>query len=408
MTTTPEPHSVKSLFGDRNFRRYIFADNLTLMGDCAFFIFLLWAGEQLSDNPAVVGGLLTAHILPRIALKLYGGKVADRVEPQRILFWCNLVQASALGGISLWSVLADDKSVFVLYGLAIVIGVVNAFLIPATVSAVPRIASDDQLQAANRVVETLGYVAQFGGIGLAGVLLQFGGITFAAAGCGGMYLLSGILFAGVRVKFHIVADEAADNGAIKQGLRYVWRTPVLRGSMLLVFFTSLAVKGPINIGLLLLITEKLGLGPLLFSIAYMFYSVGGVVSAAVLGGKKFKSPGRLMVLEFVVMGIVFMSLALATNFWLVAIGFVLLGGLSSLSTVVGKTWQQKNTSKSKLGIVAATRDLSEIALEPVSRGLTGVLAGLSLEGMLLLSGAYLLVSSGIVAKFNPVLIRREH
>lgn len=385
----------------KEFRRYIAADALSVIGDNLFFIMLLWLGQEVSGNAAITGVLLTVHILPRILLKLYGGKIADLHAPQRIVAVCLVAQALVLILACGWLQLGG-AALPILFAIAGLFGTINAFLLPATLSIAPRIISHRRLGRLNQTIEISGYAAQFVGIAVAGILLIFGAVATMLC-LAGVYLVAASMFIGVRL---VEAEPIAIKRSIKTTLRYVWRQPVLRGSGLLVLLTSVAVKGPINIGLLLVVTAQLGYGSVAFSSIYLLYSIGGLVMGVLLGSRQQRYPGRLLLLEFLCMGVLFGVVAMFASLWVVGGCFLLLGGLSVMSTIAGRTWQQQQTDPQMYGSVASVMGLSEIALEPLSRSFTGVLALWSLPGMFIIAGVYLIVVVVGTATTNPILLRR--
>ncbi|MBT2398591.1 MFS transporter [Streptomyces sp. ISL-100] len=183
----PQPVSRPSLW-NRNFRLFFVARTVAVFGDgmvpVALAAGLLGAGHPGSS----VGYALAAWIGPFAVLVLFGGVLADRFTPRRMMITADalrLVGASVLAA----SFATGDPSVWVVYGLSAVSGVGAALFQPGVASIVPRIAHD--VQQANAVLRVCEALMTMAGPAFAGLVV---GLT-GGAGAGAVFAANAVTFA---------------------------------------------------------------------------------------------------------------------------------------------------------------------------------------------------------------------
>lgn len=400
---------MKEILRIRNFLRYFIADSVGKIADSYFFIFLAWLALEQTGSPAYAGALLMANAIPRLVLMLYGGVLADKVQPHVILRTGNLIQAAGIGLVLTW-LLFGSIPIAGLFGLAIVFGVVDALSTPASMSAIPRIVPRRLLLQANSLVNGLEMGVFVAGSLLAGAVIQFGSIEFATAVNGLLYLLAAGLFFLVKMIFidENKVDQRSEVSQIKDSLKYVWRRPVLRANTLLLAATNIAVSGPVTIGFLLIVTQKLSLGPIYYTVIFAMFGIGILIGSVFIGLRKnVKGPGRLIVINYLLNAVGLAAIVLTTNIWLIIATSFILGVIGGAANTISSTWIQLNTKKAMLGRVSAVTMLAAMAFDPISQGLSGLIAEWSIDGLFVLSGIFIAVSTLVVVAFNKVLLANE-
>lgn len=400
---------MKTLFKDRNFLRFFAADSLGKMADSYFFIFLTWLALQQTGSPLYAGALLMANGIPRLLLMLFGGVLADKIAPQVILRLGNIVQAAGLGLVLTWLLLGDIP-LPALFIVAILFGAVDAFSAPASMSAIPRIVARKDLAKANSMVQGVEMVTFILGALLTGIVLQFNNLELATGVNITLYVAAALLFFTVRMKFTVAPETHTDSQLtlIKEGVRYVWKKPVLRANTLLLAATNIAVSGPISIGFLLIVTDKLGLGPIYYTLIFAAFGIGTVAGAIIAGMRKsVRGPGLWLVASYLLNGLAFIGIAFVGGIWVLIAASVLLGLIGGFSGTINATWMQLSTKKTMLGRVGAITMVAALAFDPFSQGITGAVSEWSVDGLFIISGAFLVVATVIVVMFNKVLLSRE-
>lgn len=169
----PSRRNVGAL-GERNFRFFFSSSTVSALGDGVSQIALAFAVLQVSHNsPTAVGVVIASRQVAAAAIALAAGVVADRLPRHRVLVAVALVQGvvqAAAGGL----VVSGRASVVVLAVLAVVYGLADGFVIPATTGLLPTIVSASRLQQANALLGLSRSILGVLGPAVGGVLVALG------------------------------------------------------------------------------------------------------------------------------------------------------------------------------------------------------------------------------------------
>jgi MFS family permease len=236
---------------------------------------------ELGADPAWVGVAQTSTMLPSLGLLLYGGVLADRFEPRRMLVGLHvaaavpaLLLAAAVGTSSL------SMPLLVAYGLTM--GMIAAFVMPARDSMLSLVAGPDMMRAVTGMT-----AAQFGAqaIGnlLAGSARWFGSVPMLLSQA--TLLLAGSwVTAQVRVDAtsRPVVQRPSVLSDILAGLRHVYATAQLRSPIILVVAVGFLFVGPFLVIFPLLVRDyyRGGVGDL--SLVLMTFPIGTITGSLVL------------------------------------------------------------------------------------------------------------------------------
>lgn len=277
-------------------------------------------------------------------------------------------------------------------------------------SAIPRIVARRDLAKANSMVQGVEMVTFILGTLLTGIVLQFNNLELATGVNIALYVTAALLFFTVRMKFTAAPETHTDSQLtlIKEGVKYVWKKPVLRANTLLLAATNIAVSGPISIGFLLIVTDKLGLGPIYYTFIFAAFGIGTVAGAVIAGTRKYvRGPGLWLVASYLLNGLAFIGIAFVGSIWVLIGASVLLGLIGGFSGTINATWMQLSTKKAMLGRVGAITMVAALAFDPFSQGITGAVSEWSVDGLFIISGAFLIAATLIVVSFNRVLLSRD-
>ncbi len=204
----------------------------SLLGDAVLYFGLGWAAA--THGGVVAGLVLTAINLPRTVLLLLGGALADRLGPRRIMIYGDVAMIALTVFLALmaWSL---GTPAWLLVTAGLLVGVVDAFYLPASGSMPRRLAGTAPLPRALALRQTGGQVvAMVGG--------SLGGFLVATAGLPGAALFDTATFTLMLCVLLILRPLARDDSAtagggllreVTDGLRLTWRDPVLRPALTL-------------------------------------------------------------------------------------------------------------------------------------------------------------------------------
>ncbi|MEU6236841.1 MFS transporter [Kitasatospora sp. NPDC047058] len=206
-----------------------------LLGDAALYFALGWAASAHGGGAA--GLVLTAITLPRTALVLLGGAVADRFGARRVMLAGDAVM---LAGTLALAAAASGPGIplRLLVAAAAVIGTVDAFYLPASGSMPRRLVGAHQLPRALALRQAGGQVAALLGAPLGGALVAVGGLAGAALADAVSFGLVLLVLLRVRPPAERgPARSAADSpGLLREaaaGVRLALADPLLRAALLL-------------------------------------------------------------------------------------------------------------------------------------------------------------------------------
>ncbi|MFJ9456500.1 MFS transporter [Kitasatospora sp. NPDC101447] len=210
-----------------------------LLGDAALYFALGWAAS--AHGGGATGLVLTAITVPRTALVLLGGAVADRVGARRVMLAADAVMLVATAALAL---VAGSRGtpLWLLVAAAAVIGTVDAFHFPASGSMPNRLVPADRLPRALALRQAGGQGAALLGAPLGGLLVAVGGLPGAAVADAvsfGVVLLVLLRLrpgAAAPVDAPSAAPSDARAGLLREaasGVRLALRDPLLRAALLL-------------------------------------------------------------------------------------------------------------------------------------------------------------------------------
>jgi MFS family permease len=361
----------------RNFRLFFLGHLVSSTGTWMQQVAQDWLVLRLTDAALPLGVTLALQFAPILVFGTWAGLVADRLDKRRLLLATQTAMATlavvlgvltATGAVRLWMV----------YALALLLGCATAFDMPARQSFVSELVGPDRLANAIGLNSASFNTARVIGPAVAGVLIGVVGIApaFFANAVSYLAMIGGLLAMDQR-RLHRRDPVERGRGQIRAGMRYVWATPALRSTLLLV-----AVVGMFGlnyrVALPLLARFEFDGGPGAYGALAAIMAAGSVTGALAVARRARPTP-LLLVGSVAVFGL--LSLAAAAAPTLVAEAVVLFPvGMASLA------------------FVATANSTVQLGSDPQLRGRVMSLFGLVLLGSTLPSG---LLSGWMAGQFGP-------
>src|SRR5437764_3229997 len=221
----------------RNYRLFFFSQLISLSGTWMQTTAQSWLVLDLTGKSSAgfaLGLMLALQFLPLLLFGMWGGVIADRLDKRRTLIWTQ--SSAAVLAVALWLiVLTGVTQLWMIYVLAFLLGVVTVFDNPARQSFVIEMVGHDDVANAVGLNSAVFNSARLIGPAVAGLLIH-------AIGISPSFLLNAFSFvpvvaalAAMRTReLAQVNPVARSRGQIREGLRYVWQTPAVRSTLLLV------------------------------------------------------------------------------------------------------------------------------------------------------------------------------
>ncbi len=356
--------------GERQFRRYVAGQAVSVLGDQVWYVALSWAAVRLA-SPGVAGLILAVSSLPRLAFLLLGGAVVDRYGPRRLMMGSDAFRAVI--SLAAAAVAIARPGVPLLVAVALIFGLADAVFLPAAGALQPRLLPPDRL-AKGAALNTLAARAALTlGAPLGGVLVALGGLPLASAVNAVTFLVSVAALASVRPRSVASPVREPLLGALRAGLGYLGRHRMLRTLLLVSLLTNLGFVGPMNVGLALVAHLRgwgaAGIGDLLAG-----FGAGAVLGAVLM--MRVPAKERLTTTACAALqGCAVFSIALAPSLWLGVAATAVAGLTSGPLAVVLTALVQRHTDDRYRGRVASVNTLASLGVTPLAMAAMGALAG---------------------------------
>ncbi|MGI9156485.1 MAG: MFS transporter [Marmoricola sp.] len=175
---------------DRLARGWLGVRALSDAGDSIWTIALAWTAVQIG-SPAAAGAVVAAGTIPRAAVLLVGGVVADRYDARRVMIVANLVRIAVLVAVTV-RVALGGPSLPVLVAAAVAFGLSDAVYEPSASTIGRQLVRTNDLASYTGLSQTLSRVGTMSGSAA-------GGFVVAAWGLDGSAGLDAVTFVGVVV-----------------------------------------------------------------------------------------------------------------------------------------------------------------------------------------------------------------
>ena len=380
----------------RNFRLFLFGHLVSSTGTWMQQVAQDWLVLRITDAPLPLGITLALQFAPMLAFGAWAGLVADRVDKRRLLLATQTAMAvlalvlgtlTATGSVQLWMV----------YALALLLGVATAFDMPARQSFVTEMVGPDRVANAVGLNSASFNTARVLGPAVAGGLIAVVGIApaFFLNAFSYLAMIGGLLAMDPDRLYRRPAVERG-RGQIRAGVRYVWATPVLRSTILLV-----AVVGMLGlnyrVALPLLARFAFDGGPGTYGILAAIMAAGSVVGALTVA-RRGRPTRALLVGSVAAFGLLSFAAALAPTV-VVEAAFLFPIGAASLSFVAtANSTVQLASDPAMRGRVMSLFGLVLLGSGPPSGLLSGWMAGqFGPRSILLLSGVSCVIAATVAA-----------
>ncbi|HYN74144.1 MAG TPA: MFS transporter [Nakamurella sp.] len=237
----PDPADRPSTFAAlhiRNYRLFFSGQVVSNTGTWMQRIAQDWLVLQITNSPLAVGITTALQFLPMLLFGLWGGLLVDRYPKRRLLLITQTAMGS-LAAILAGLTLAGVVEVWQVYLIAFGLGLATVVDNPARQTFVNELVPKSLVRNAVSLNSGNFQLARMVGPAVAGVLISVVGIGYAFAFNAVSYLAVIAALGAMRVRdLQKLPLVPRGPGQLREGLRYVWRTPALLWPVVLVFFVG--------------------------------------------------------------------------------------------------------------------------------------------------------------------------
>jgi MFS family permease len=334
-----EPRSVPFIaLTHRDFRLLWLGQLISQAGSMMQVVAVNWHISVLTNyNPLALGLVGLSRVVPIIFFSLVGGAVADARDRRKVL----LVMQSAMAIFAAILGLLTDRgmqTVWPIYVLSALTASASAFDSPARQALIPSLVPREHLANALSLNSIMFDVATIVGPMVAGLLIGGQGIAI-------VYWIDALSFLaviGALLIMHPAKQEikrTASLGAVKEGLRFVFRQPIVRSTMLLDFFATFFSSA--NQLLPIFAAQILQVGALGYGLLSAASAIGSLIAGSAMGFiTRVRRPGAIILGAVAVYGVATLGFGISKSFVVSLLMLALLGASDTVSMILRQTIRQ--------------------------------------------------------------------
>ncbi len=310
-----------------------------------------------TSNALIVSATTGVAMLPWLLFALPAGVLVDRVDRRRLMVAVDWARAAAMGVLAV-AILGGWSSIVLLDLVLFLINTGETAFEPAAQSMVPAVVPRDLLERAN------GWLV--GGLTLSRYMIAgpLGGFLFVVAASipffanAGTYAASAVLVGLVGGSYRAVRPDTAGRrtrvrAEVAEGLRWLLKQRMLRTMAILIGLLNITLAAATAV-LVLLAKERLHVGSVGYGALFTCMAVGSLLGSAV-GDRVIRRVTATWTIRIglLVEALTHLTLALATNVYVVGVVMAAFGIHAALWTIVGTSLRQRLTPEHMLGRVSS-------------------------------------------------------
>lgn len=303
-------------------------------------VYLLMRPYGEATAAAALGLVGLVRVLPIIFCSLVGGVVADAVDRKRLMLVSQTVMLACAAALAAVTALGL-KEVWPIYALTALASGAIAFDNPARQALLPSLVPEKDFPNA----VSLGFVS-FQIAMVAGPVL--GGVVLARYGPACVYAINAVSFLAVIAAVLLIRASGRGKGeesgrisfeAMKEGLSFVWRTPIMVQTMTLDFVATFFASA--NALLPIFARDILNVGEHGYGVLAAASAFGAVVTGLMLTRRSgWQRPGLTVLVSVAVYGAATVVFGLSRSYWLSILMLAVTGAADTVSTVIRQTIRQ--------------------------------------------------------------------
>ena len=358
----------------RNFQLFFAGQLISLIGTWMQNVAQSWLVYRLTGSSTLLGAVGFSGQIPVFLFSPIGGLIADRYHRHRIVIATQssaMILASILAALTL----TGRVQVWHIFVLSALLGVVNAFDIPARQAFLFEMVGREDLINAIALNSSMFNGARIIGPAVAGILVAAigEGWCFFANAVSYIAVIIGLLLMTITPPARAIQEGSAVRH-IAEGFRFATRTGPIRALLLLLGLVS--VTGMPYAVLMPVFADQIfhsgarGLGILMG-----FSGIGALLGALMLATREgVHGLGRWVAVSCGVFGVSLIAFAFSRSFWIAAAALIPVGFAMMTQMGASNTLIQTMTPDHLRGRVMSVYSMMFMGMAPVGALLAGVAA----------------------------------
>jgi MFS family permease len=346
-------HSLAELLTHKPFVRFWFSRLSGILANQMLMVAVAWHMYDITRSAWSLGLVGLFQFVPALLMTLPAGHWVDRWHKARIFAVCMGVQA-LVAALLIAATAGDFASPTLIYLVAIVLGAVRAFQMPAQQALTPQLVPSALLPRAIAMSSMGVQTAVIGGPALGGILYAQR-VTTVYAVCVGLLLLALGLALAVRYH-HKPSSGAADLRSVLAGAVFVWNHKPLMGAITLDLVAVLL--GGATALLPIFARDILHTGPEGLGLLRAAPAVGALLMSTLLTRWPLqRRVGHSMLAAVAVFGLANLVFGVSDHLIVSLVALAVTGAADSISVVTRLTLMQLETPDDMRGRVSAVNSI---------------------------------------------------
>jgi MFS family permease len=357
---------------DRRVQAWVLSSGVSQAGDTAWILGLAWTAAQVggAHGAGLVMGIGT---LPRAGLTIFGGVLADRLDPRRTMVLSNLGRMLVLlAGIALISVLG--VTIPLLVSIAVVFGAIDALYRPAAATLPRQLVRPQDLGGVAAMFQLANRLAGFVGAPLGGVLIAVGELRL-------VMLVDVISFVAVSVVLATVLKPrlprplsrgTSVRADVADGLRYIRGSASVRTLVIALSGLNLFVSPVLAVGVVLRAHDA-GWSSTSLGLMEATIAVAAALASAYAISWRPTRAAKVGLLLLVPQAVACIAVGVAP-YAAMYVAMAVIGVTAGLASALLSGAFQRTVAPQYLGRTGSIQSLGDDALMPVAMVAFGVLA----------------------------------
>lgn len=295
----------------RDFRLLWAADTVSMFGAQLQRVAIAYHVYVLTNDPLQLGLIGLFRFAPVLLFGIVGGVIADQQDRRKVLV-ASHIALMATSAVLAAATYADQVSIPLIYGITFVSTTFNAVAGPARQAIIPSLVPRAELAGAATIANLSMQVA--GVVGPAA-----GGVIIGIIGIGAVYAIDAVSFLAVIVAVVVMRVRTAPMqlgtggfAAAKEGLAFLWATPILLAVMALDFVATFF--GQSNTLMPIFAEEILDIGASGLGLLLSAIAAGAVIGGLVMSVLPIPTrPGRAILIAVAAYGACILGFGLSTR-----------------------------------------------------------------------------------------------
>lgn len=335
----------------RNFRLLWLGQGISAVGSMMQVWAINWQLYALTHHALALGLIGLFRVVPIVLFSLIGGTVADAWDRRKVMLMTQTTLAGVAAALGLLTV-THHMTAAAIYGLTVVAAAAMSFDNPARQALIPQLVPREDFASAIALNSIVFRTATIAGPMAAGLLIAWGGL-------GDTYWINAASFLAVIAALLAMrgvagapepesAEPSSTNeekragvsvAALTEGLRFVWRTPILVWTLSLDFLATFFSSA--NALLPIFARDILHAGARGYGLLAAAEAAGALGAGLLLSlGRPIVRQGRTVIWAVAAYGVATIVFGASHLFWLSWLALAVGGVANSVSTIMRQTIRQ--------------------------------------------------------------------